>query len=56
MLLGTDVSGLAHSLWMQGYLQPAAQDLFDDGWEDTREPLPTHSPTSRRSVELTASA
>ena len=55
MLLGTDVSGLAHGLWMQGYLQPAAQDLFDDGWEDTRAPLPTHAPSSRRPAELTAS-
>jgi hypothetical protein len=56
MLLGTDVSDLIHDLWMQGCLQPAAQDLFDDGWEDTREPLPAHAPTLRRSAELRASA
>jgi len=37
MLLGTDVSNLVHDLWLQGYLQPAAQNLFDDGWEDARE-------------------
>ena len=56
MLLGTDVSGLVSDLWVQGYLKPAAQDLFDDGWENTQEPLPAHSQTSRRSAELTASA
>ena len=56
MLLGTDISSLAHGLWMEGYLQPAAKDLFDDGWEDTRAPSPTHTPTSRRPAELTASA
>jgi hypothetical protein len=56
MLLGTDVSGLVSDLWVQGYLKPAAQDLFDDGWEDTPDPLPAHSPISRRSAELTASA
>lgn len=56
MLLGADVSGLAEGLRMQGYLQPAAQNLFDDGWEDAAEPAPNHTPTSRRSTELTASA
>ncbi len=56
MLLGTDVSGVAHGLWMDGYLQPAAKELFDDGWEDTQAPLPAQTPTSRRPAELTASA
>ncbi len=42
LLLGTDVSGLARSLWAQGYLQPATQELVDDEDEDvgTRWPLP----------------
>jgi hypothetical protein len=56
MLLGTDVSGLAHGLWVQGYLQPAAKNLFDDGWEDTQAPSPSVAPTSRRPAELRASA
>lgn len=56
MLLGTDVSGLAHGLWMQGYLQPAAQNMFDDGWEDTVEHPPTQAPTARGCTGLTASA
>lgn len=56
MLLGADVSGLTEGLRIQGYLQPAAQNLFDDGWEDAAESAPNHTPTSRRFIELTASA
>jgi hypothetical protein len=56
MLLGTDVSDLVHDLWMEGCLQPAVQDLSDDGWEDTQVPLPIRAPTSRHSAELRASA
>ena len=49
---------LAHGLCMQGYLQPAAQDGFDDdGWEDasaTAHPCAAAGP--RALSELTASA
>ena len=56
MLLGADVSDLIQDLWMEGCLQPAAQELLDDGWEDTQAPLPACAPTSRRAAELTANA
>ena len=50
MLLGTDVSGLAHGLCIQGYLQPATSDGFDDdGWEDastTARPCAAPRPSS----------
>ena len=56
MLLGSNVSGLVHELWMQGYLQPAAQDLLDGGWEDTGEGWTAHTLASPRPAELRASA
>ena len=55
MLLGTDVSNLVHDLWLQGYLQPAAQNLFDDGWEDARENWNIHPPVPPQPTELRAS-
>jgi len=55
MLLGANVSDLVQDLWMEGYLQPAALDLFDDGWEETRESQLPSAPTSRQLAELTAS-
>lgn len=56
MLLGTDVTDLIRDLWMQGCLQPAAQDLLDDGWEDAQSPPPACTPASRQSAKLTAIA
>lgn len=56
MLLGTDVTDMIHELWMQGCLQPAAQNLPDDGWEDAHSPPPACAPASRQATELTASA
>lgn len=56
MLLGADVSDLVHDLWMEGCLQPAAQDPLDDGWDDTQAPLTACAPTARHSAEFRASA
>jgi hypothetical protein len=56
MLLGADVSDLILDLWMQGCLQPATQDLFDDGWEETRESQPAHVPGAHHLAELRTSA
>lgn len=56
MLLGTDVTDLIHDLWTQGCLQPAAQNLLDDGWEDAHPSPIACAPASRPSAELTASA
>ena len=56
MLLGTDVTDLIHDLWMQGCLQPAAQDLLDDGWEDAHPSPLAYAPAPRPSAKLTASA
>jgi hypothetical protein len=55
LLLGADVSRLAHGLLVQGYLQPAAP-LLDDDEADADQPWAVNSHPARPRAVLTASA
>ena len=55
LLLGADVSSLAHGLLVQGYLQPAAPPLMDDEAQ-VDQPWAVNSQPARPCAALTASA
>lgn len=56
LLLGADVSSLAHGLLVQGYLQPAAPPFMDDDEAQADQPWAVNSHTARPQPMVTASA
>ncbi len=56
LLLGADVSSLAHGLLVQGYLQAAAPPLLDDDEAEVDRTWAVKSQPARPRAVLTASA
>jgi hypothetical protein len=56
LLLGADVSRLAHGLLVQGYLQAAAPPLLDDDEAELNQPRAVNNVPARPRAVLTASA
>jgi hypothetical protein len=56
LLLGADVSSLAHGLLVEGYLQLAAPQVLDDETEGESDLWPANSNSARSRPVLRASA